>query len=243
MFNLFKKKPKVTSVAPLTTDIHSHLLPELDDGVNSVEESLEILKEMQQLGYQKVITTPHIMSEVYPNTSGQIREQLEVMRQAIEEEGLAIELEAAAEYYLDEGFMELLKTPGELLTFGGKYLLFEMPFMNKPVFWKQAVYQIRQLGLQPVLAHPERYIFLQQDPSLVDELLEQQVLLQLNLNSLAGKYSKEARKCAEMLVERQVISFAGSDCHHIQHLLTLRQALQKSAYSKLTQQKLLNNEV
>jgi protein-tyrosine phosphatase len=243
VFKFFKKKKKVSSVSPLTIDLHSHLLPGLDDGVTSVEESIEILKEMQALGYRKVITTPHVMKGFYPNTAEQVREKLQVMRQAIREHGLTIRMEAAAEYYLDEDFMKLLKTPHELLVISGEYLLFETPFMNKPAFLKEAIFQISNLGWKPILAHPERYIYLQQDPQLLDELLEMKVLLQINLNSLAGKYSKEAKQLAESLIERKLVSFVGSDCHHIQHLKTLRAAIQKPSFKKLMEQGVLNNKL
>src|SRR5690554_964389 len=130
MIDLFSKKPKNDNSYPLEVDVHSHLLPGIDDGVGSYEESIEILQLMKRLGYRKVITTPHVMTEYYPNNREIIMDKLRGLREAMEKAGLEMVVEAAAEYYLDESFMALLETPEKIMVFGKNYLLFETSFIN-----------------------------------------------------------------------------------------------------------------
>lgn len=240
MLGLFKKKNK-PSVLPLKIDVHSHLLPGIDDGVSSWEESLEILREFIELGYKKVITTPHVLSDYYPNTPAIILEKLTELRGLIEEQNLPIEVEAAAEYFLDETFLHKLENNEQLLSFGNNYLLFETSFINKPNFLIDAIFKISAQGYKPVMAHPERYIYLLDNPELIDELLDRDVYLQLNINSLTGYYSKKSKKFAKKLIDRKCISFLGSDCHNKRHLSVIKEASFLKSFQKITQQKLLNN--
>ncbi|MGI9545453.1 MAG: tyrosine-protein phosphatase [Cyclobacteriaceae bacterium] len=226
---------------PLLVDMHSHLIPDVDDGVDTVAESLEILIRLSELGYQKAITTPHVMGDYYPNDINTIKPKLNELQELILQESIDIEIEAAAEYYLDEHFMQLLQTPDQLLTFGANYLLIETSFINEPAFLREGIFQIISAGLQPVLAHPERYVFIQNDPEIAEDLVERGVLLQLNLLSLTGYYSKAARKVAEKLIDQELVSFAGSDCHNIRHLSSMTDVLDGKYYKKLMQLELLNN--
>ncbi|MDN5216226.1 capsular biosynthesis protein [Fulvivirgaceae bacterium BMA12] len=240
VFSLFKKQV-AASVLPLTIDVHSHLLPGIDDGVESWEESLLILEELINLGYHKVITTPHVLSDHYPNTPEIILSKLRELKQLVEENNLSIEVEAAAEYFLDETFLNNLENNEKLLTFGDNYLLFETSFINKPTFLIEAIFKISSQGYKPVLAHPERYIYMQENPKLVDELVEREVFLQLNINSLTGYYSKGAKKFAEKLIDKNYISFLGSDCHNERHLAVIKEACGMKYFKKITQLNLLNN--
>ena len=225
----------------MLVDMHSHLIPDVDDGVDTVEESLEILIRLSELGYQKVITTPHVMGDYYPNDASTIVPKLNQLIELVIKEGIDIEIEAAAEYYLDEHFMHLLQTPEQLLTFGNNYLLIETSFINEPAFLREGIFQIISAGLQPVLAHPERYVFIQNDPDIANDLVERGVQLQLNLLSLAGYYSKAARKIAEKLIDQKLVSFVGSDCHNFRQLGSMTDVLNGKYYKKLMQMELLNN--
>ncbi len=222
-------------------DVHSHLIPGVDDGVQSVEESLEILQMMSNLGYQKVITTPHVMHDFYPNTTEGIRSRVKVLQEKVDLVGIDLEVEAAAEYYLDEHFIQMLDDDQPLLTFGDNYLLFETSFLNEPAYLREGIFKIISKGLKPVLAHPERYVFAQNKPELLEELIERGVLLQLNTISLSGYYSKEARKLAEMLIDEKVISFLGTDCHNIKHLRAITETLDSKYFAKAMELPLLNN--
>ncbi len=213
MFNFFKKAPEIKKL-PFLVDIHSHLLPGIDDGVKSFEESLHILKIFEGLGYKKVITTPHVMSDYYKNTSESILNKLHQTRDFLKDKNIDIKLDAAAEYYLDENFIEQLMSNEKLLTLGDNYLLFETSFLNKPAFLEDAIFNINTQGYKPVLAHPERYGYLENDEGLVDNLKNMGLYFQLNYLSLTGFYSKSIQKFAVKLLKRNLIDFIGTDCHN-----------------------------
>lgn len=213
MFNLFKKK-KTNYTLPIWVDIHSHLLPGLDDGVKSIEETIYILKILKKLGYQKVITTPHVMSDHYPNTSADIITKLDEVKKLLQKHQINIKIEAAAEYYLDENLIEKINNKERLLTFGKNFLLFETSFFNKPAFLEEAIFQMNTQGYQPVLAHPERYGYLQNDLKLLEKLKNMNIFLQMNLLSFTDYYSVDVKKFARKLLKANLIDFVGTDCHN-----------------------------
>ena len=241
MLSLFKKKDTQKSVRPLMVDVHSHLIPGIDDGVKTMEESLDILAKMSAMGYQKVITTPHVMHDFYPNTGEHILEQVEILQRRVDAVGIDMEVEAAAEYYLDEHFVQMLDERASLLTFGDNYLLFETSFLNEPAYLRESIFKIISNGMKPVLAHPERYVFLQNKPEKIEDLLERGVLLQLNTISLTGYYSKEARKLAETLIDEKTVSFLGTDCHNHKHLKAMSETIDSKYFDKAMRLPLLNN--
>ncbi|MEL7005654.1 MAG: CpsB/CapC family capsule biosynthesis tyrosine phosphatase, partial [Bacteroidota bacterium] len=242
VIGLFKKNKRVTTQEQLKVDLHSHLIPQIDDGVESTEESLEILKELVNLGYQKVITTPHIMSDFFNNSEEKILTGLNSLRSAIRSENIPITIEAAAEYYLDEAFYERISDPkDEFLTFGNNFLLFETSFMNEPFYLKDFIFKITSRGITPVMAHPERYAYIQANYDMIDDLLNRGVLLQININSLDGYYSKEVKRLAERIIDEGKVHFIGSDCHNAKHLSVLKKARERKYYMKALDLPLLNN--
>ena len=242
MFNLFAKNKKNLFV-PWGVDIHSHLLPGLDDGVKSVEESIYILRILQKLGYRKVITTPHVMSDHYPNSKIDILTKLKIVNEAIRENNLNIKLEAAAEYYLDEVFIQKIGAQDELLTFGENYLLFETSFFNKPAFMEEAIFNMNAHGYQPVLAHPERYAYLLNDLKLLYKLKNMNLLLQMNMLSLAGHYSREVKLFSKKLLKANLIDFIGSDCHNALQANEIMKMLNTSNIKALDSQNILNKSL
>lgn len=219
--DLFKRKPE--EIPPLDlgwlgADMHSHLIPGIDDGSKSMEESLELLRRLEGFGLKKVITTPHIMSEYYRNTPEIIGMGLEDLRKAAKAEGISLQLEAAAEYYMDEIFLEKVKAEEPMLTFGDNYILVETGFINKPQMLLDIIFNLEMAGYKPILAHPERYQYLIADKKLQEELIERKLLFQVNLLSLTGFYSKQVKDFAEMLVDRGVVSLLGTDCHNARYL-------------------------
>ena len=181
--SLFSKKKNFKGLLS-TTDLHSHLLPGIDDGVQSIEESLEVIRGFINLGFKKLVTTPHIMHDFYKNDADIILGKLEEVRKALAEASLEIEIEAAAEYYLDEYFLALINSETKLLSFGDNYVLFELSFMTKPLTIKEAVFSMQTKGYKPVLAHAERYLYYHDSIKSLQELASNGVLLQLNLLSL-----------------------------------------------------------
>lgn len=225
-------------------DMHSHLIPGIDDGSESIEESIELIKRMVDLGYQKIITTPHIMGDFYKNTPEIISEGLETVRGALKKENVEVVIEAAAEYYLDEWFVEKLDRKDELLTFGGNYLLVETSYLNRPSNLFDIIFKIQSAGYKVVLAHPERYTYMYDDFSAYEKLYSKNIYFQLNLNSLSGYYSPMAKKISEKLIDKRMIQFIGTDCHGDRHLDCLESKTRKSKYySRLLKLPLLNDSV
>ncbi|WP_233454843.1 tyrosine-protein phosphatase [Hymenobacter negativus] len=234
------------SLAALAVDMHSHLLPGLDDGAETVEHSLDLLRALRGLGYRKLVMTPHIMGDFYKNTPEGIRAALKRLREAAAAAGLHdVALECAAEYYLDEFLGRKLADGTEMLTFGGdkRYLLFETSYMNEPLNLFDTIFEMKAQGYQPVLAHPERYTYLYGRFAEIEKMRHDHgVLLQVNLNSLAGYYSPAAKKVAEQLIDGELVDFVGTDAHHLRHTDTLAQRTLPQPYmEKLLKLPLLNN--
>ena len=240
--SLFGKKKSFTGLLS-TTDLHSHLLPGIDDGVQSIQESIDVIKGFKNLGYKKLITTPHIMYDFYKNDAEIIQSKLKDVRQAINEESIEIEIGAAAEYYLDEYFLELINSDEKLLSFGSNYVLFELSFMSKPMILKEAIFNMQTKGYKPVLAHAERYLYYHKNINELTELHDTGVLLQLNLLSLSGFYSKEVKKMANKLIDLNMISFIGSDCHNANQLSFLADTLNSADMNSVKALNLLNNNI
>lgn len=233
-------------LAALKADMHSHLLPGLDDGAETLAHSLDLLRELRTLGFSKLVMTPHIMGDFYKNTPEGIRHALATLRAAATEAGLGdIALECAAEYYLDEWLGRKLAAGTELLTFGGeqRYLLIETSYLNEPLNLTGTLFELQAAGYRPVLAHPERYVYFYSRFTEIEKLRQEHgVLLQLNLNSLAGYYSPAARQVAEKLIDAGLVDFVGTDTHHLRHTAALANKTVKSAYfRKLMELPLLNN--
>ncbi|WP_018476787.1 tyrosine-protein phosphatase [Pontibacter roseus] len=242
--NLFgKEEAQVDSLGTIGVDMHSHILPGIDDGAATVEQSLELVRAMKELGYRKLIMTPHIMSDFYRNTPEIIRGQLQVLQQAVQEEGLDMELACAAEHYLDEALLQKLEDGEELLTFGDNYLLFETSFLNEPLNLREAIFRMQSQGYKPVLAHPERYTYFYGKFDDLVRLREQGVLLQPNLNSLSGYYSPGAKMVVEKLIDAGLVDFLGSDAHSLKHTANLQKVLCSKHLVKALELPLLNNQL
>jgi tyrosine-protein phosphatase YwqE len=243
LLSLFKKQVQVSEDV-LLVDMHSHILPGIDDGAADEDDSMRLIKELSALGYKKLIATPHIMGDFFKNTPEIINSKLELIRKKIKEENIEIEIDAAAEYYLDEWFMKMLDEASVLLTFGKNFLLFETSYINEPSYLAEAIFKIKTLGYKPVLAHPERYTYLYSDFKNFEKLYEKEVLFQININSLTGYYSKPAQKFAEKLIEKNMVDFIGTDCHAVRHIEAMRKSRKSKIYSKvLLNSKLLNNSL
>lgn len=240
---IFSKKEQLLDPADLSvlkTDVHSHFIPGIDDGAKTIDDSLELLEAMQNFGFQKVITTPHVMSDYYKNTPEIILSGLDQVRNAAQKKGLTIKIEAAAEYYLDFDLEEKIKSKN-LLTFGDQYVLFELPFVGEPQNLNRAVFEMQMAGYKPVLAHVERYAFWHQDFDKIQSLFDKGVILQLNMNSLSGHYSIPTKKMAEKLVQLNMIGLLGSDCHNMNHIALMNQSSRSPfLHTLLKKQNLLN---
>ena len=252
MLSLFRKKSRededLASIRMLKVDMHSHILPGLDDGAETMEQSVALVKSMQNLGFDKLIATPHVMSDFYRNTPEGINNRLLELRTALRQQNVSVQIEAAAEYYLDEWLIEKLQKNEPLLTFGApagnhRYLLFEISYINPSPQLAEAVFLMRASGYRPVLAHPERYLYMYDDFKKLKDLYQNGVYFQINVNSLTGYYSKIAQLLAEKLIENRMVHFLGSDCHAQRHLDVLSHARSGKYYRKALELDLLNNSL
>jgi len=243
VINFFRKKLPALPDKAIHVDIHSHLLPGLDDGVQTYEESLEILKKFESLGYHKVITTPHVMGDIFINSNQDIQDKLMELRDRISHAQLIIKVEAAAEYYLDETLVKRIESQEDFLTFGSNYLLFETSYMNEPIFFHDIIFKLSSLGYRPVLAHPERYLYLQENPEQIEDLINRGLYMQLNVNSLEGYFSLGAKMIARRMVKNRQVNFVGSDCHNLNHLEILEQVIKTRSYKKALKLDLINNSL
>ncbi|MDY0137979.1 MAG: CpsB/CapC family capsule biosynthesis tyrosine phosphatase, partial [Thiomicrospira sp.] len=183
--NLFKASSNASKadMSAIGTDMHSHLIPGIDDGSDSLETSIELIKGMQALGYKKLITTPHIQGEFYRNTPEIILSGLKRVQRELAKQHINIGLQAAAEYLIDDKFEEKYKS-GELLTFGKKHLLVEFSYFNEHPRWRDFFFDLQIAGYNIILAHPERYSYFFREFGKYEEIKDRGVLFQININSL-----------------------------------------------------------
>ncbi|MCB0402396.1 MAG: histidinol phosphatase [Flavobacteriales bacterium] len=241
--NIFSKKPKLEpiSLSVFGADIHSHLIPGIDDGAPDMEASINMIRRFKELGYKKVVTTPHVMCDYYKNTPEIILSGLDKVREELARQHIDFEISAAAEYNLDDGLAELIEKK-QILTFGDNHVLFELPFMSEPPNFQEIVFNFQMAGYKPILAHPERYSYWYSDFDKYEELKARGVLLQMNLLSLTGHYSPQTKKIAEKMVDAGLIDAVGTDCHRIEHLTLLEQHLNLPHMHQLAAQEKLFNK-
>jgi protein-tyrosine phosphatase len=244
--NLFRKSQlgEPIDLSLIGIDMHSHFIPGIDDGAKTMKDSIELLRSMEELGYKKVITTPHVMGDFFRNTTAIITTGLEQVRNAAKAEGLKIEIEAAAEYYYDYDLEGKIRSE-RLLTFGMDYFLFEVSYMNAPDNLDAFIFLLQTNGYKPVLAHPERYPFwYSKNLEHFERLKDKGVHFQLNINALTGHYSAGAKKVAEQMIEKGWYEFLGSDCHHPGHIELMKKARNENALQQLISSgKLLNGSL
>ena len=225
MFTLFKSKPVLKDLIPDGhIDIHSHLLPGIDDGARTFEDTLRLTQALQGFGVSQFITTPHIIQYVWDNTHDQILSKKETTVLELEKNKITIPFNAAAEYLMDDQFVRLFQS-GELLTLKDNYVLVEMSYINAPIQLYSILFDLQVAGYIPVLAHPERYLFYHNNFSEYEKLKRAGCLFQLNLLSVVGYYGAEITKIAEQLLAKGMYTYVGSDVHHDNHIASFEQKI------------------
>jgi len=233
MFGLFKKKKERHAnfnYDSIMVDMHSHVLPGIDDGAKTPEDSIILIRKMIELGIKKIIATPHIMVDFYRNTPETINNALNILKAELIKENIDIPVEAAAEHYFDETF-EARVDERKLLTMGDNYALFEFSFINKPPNAITVIQKMNDMGYKPILAHPERYPYM--DLEQFKNLHTWGCNFQLNTISLTGYYGREAKRMAESLIDNELVDFISSDMHHPKHAAALKDALRTTYIEKL----------
>ena len=244
MLGWFKKSAKnldPIDFSDVRVDIHSHLIPGIDDGARDLDDSIAMIKELKNQGFSKIITTPHIMSDLYKNTPEIINSGLDDLKNRLIYEKIDVEVAVAAEYYVDYDFEQRIGKE-RFLTFGENYILIEFSFLESPMNMYDIIFKLQLEGYVVVLAHPARYQYF--DIEDYRSLINRGVLFQLNLLSIIGYYSKQVKKNADLLIKNKFISFIGTDCHNINHAKLYHNCMaSKSWHDLLNSKVLLNNSL
>lgn len=218
MFNLFQKRYFVQDSLDGFVDIHNHILPGIDDGAANLEASKDLIEGFEKIGIKEFICTPHIMNDYYPNTPKSINQALQTLKDYLCKEGKQIKIKAAAEYMMDQAFLELLEKE-KLLCLKENLVLVEMSYFQPPINLHEILFKLQTAQYKPVLAHPERYGFFHSKRlDKYKDLKSRGCLFQLNVLSLTGHYGKSIQDIAFKLLEDQMIDFLGTDTHQMRHL-------------------------
>jgi protein-tyrosine phosphatase len=216
---LKKSKPLLKDVIPIDyVDIHSHLLPGIDDGAKTILDSIHLITRLSDIGITQFITTPHIINSVWNNTKESIEMTYDSTIETLNNEGVKVILNTAAEYMMDSFFFDLLKKEKPLLTLKDNYVLVEMSYLNPPLQLYDLIFEIQIAGYKPILAHPERYLFYYNNFNEFQKLKKAGCLFQLNLLSTVGYYGNVVTSITEKLLQKEMYDFVGSDVHHENHV-------------------------
>lgn len=241
--NIFKKE-EIIPLDPsiLEVDMHSHLIPGIDDGAANMDETMGMLRRFKSLGYRKVITTPHIKLGSFDNTTEIIRSGYDEVKKVMKAEGLDLEFDVAAEYFFDYSFMEKIES-GDLMTFSNNHILVEYAFGQPPVGQHEMFFQLQMKGLKPILAHFERYPYYHGTVKDAQELRDKGIKIQVNLGSFFGHYGPQIQKQAELMLKEGAIDLVSSDCHRMEHLELFEQHLGHKNIASLRELKLYNSKL
>lgn len=229
-FSFFNKKVDF-NFAELGVDMHSHLIPGIDDGATDLNNSIQLIKGLQDVGFKKLITTPHIMADYYQNTPEIILRGLDKVRTELNAQGIDMEMDASAEYYFDENLIGLIKSK-RILPLNKKYLLFELSYINLPNGLPNLIFDIQNAGYIPILAHPERYPFYHEKFEEYEAIVDKGCLLQLNFLSLSGNYGPGVKKIATKLLDKNLVSFLATDLHNQRHVDRMKKSITENAIVK-----------
>jgi len=222
MLTIFSKKNFLIDFLEGCIDIHNHILPGIDDGAKSVEDSITFLKELKAIGINHFICTPHIMFNFYDNNPKTIKKAYKKLRKEMKAHGLKnIVLDYSAEHMIDENFETILNS-NDILPLGKNHLLIEMSYLQPSINFEIAVNKIKSSAFFPVFAHPERYQYLNSEPSSYEHYRSMGLKFQLNLLSLGGYYGGHIKKTALKLLEKNAYDYMGSDIHNIEHIKALK---------------------
>jgi protein-tyrosine phosphatase len=205
----------------IEVDIHSHLIPAVDDGSPDLATSIGLIKQMQDFGIKKIITTPHI-SELYPNSNDAILDGLFRLKKALTSQGVELELTVAAEYMVNDIFERMILDDLPLLTLPERYILIEIPHISEPANFYKVLSLLTKKGYKPILAHPERYRFYNRNLFDYEKIKSYGCFFQMNILSIIGYYGHSINECAWSLLNNKMIDFVGSDIHNDRHISAIK---------------------
>lgn len=246
LFSFLSSKPKKLNedidLSILETDLHSHLIPGVDDGSQSIAESIELIKALKGFGYKKLITTPHVFYNSFPEGISILQDKLIELKNVVKENNIDIQLELGCELMLDDDVRDRIKNK-EIITFSDNYLLFEIP-MNAEIYGLENwLFDLQLEGYNLIIAHPERYSFLFKNKTKIDSLRNRGILFQLNMMSLSEYYGKDVQQSAQWMVDNHLIDLVGSDCHGIRHIEAIKNTLRNPYLKRLIDSGNLKNNL
>lgn len=251
MFSFFKKKNtqapissvSVTDFSFLGCDMHSHMVPGIDDGSQSLDDSIKFIKGLNEVGFKKFITTPHIHGEMYDNDTTKVQSYFKKLQEYIQEHMPGVSIDVSAEYFLDNYFQDQVLPKG-LMPFGNNNVLVEVSMAGWPRNFRDLIFNVQANGYRPILAHPERYLY-ETDIRIYAELKAKGILLQMNLLSIIGYYGREVQANAEKMMEQNLYDLCGTDLHHERHLAKVMAmpAKHPEVMNKLSEYGFKNNEL
>ena len=194
-------------------DIHSHILNNVDDGSDSLENTLNILRKAEEAGFSDIILTPHYIENYYENTKDLISEKINELKQSLYREEIIVNLHQGNEIMLTDNTPKILQECDISSLANSRYILFELPFSNRILNFENIIFELKEIGAIPVLAHPERYIYIQENPDELLKMMNLGILVQSNYGSVMGLYGKKAKVTAEILLKNKLIHFLSSDTH------------------------------
>ncbi len=214
IFNLFKSKPTLKELIPNGfVDIHSHILPGIDDGAKNVDESIKLISSMNKIGFKKIIGTPHTITGLYDNTNKSISDSYNKLKSF----DIEVEINYSSEYMIEPYLFEKIEEK-TIIPLKENYVLIEMSYIDKPTFLYDIIFGFKINGYIPVLAHPERYGFLFSDFQNFLKLKRRGCKFQINLLSLTGYYGKKVTSVCQKLINKNLVDFVGSDIHNMHHV-------------------------
>ena len=226
MFSFFKKKPELSNLnrfISIDQDMHSHILPGIDDGAPDLATSMELVKGLYALGIRKTIATPHVIGDMFRNSPETILPALKILQDEVAREGMDLKISAAAEYMMDDYFLSLLKGKQPLLPIDKNIILTEFSYAIPPSNSDEISFEIFTAGYQPILAHPERYSYFHgKKYKQYHDLKDMGFLFQVNLLSVTGYYGIPVAKAARYLLDNGMVDHVGTDMHHVRHLEALK---------------------
>lgn len=233
MFNIFKRSKGAVEPQEFffKTDIHCHVLPGIDDGSPDAATSVELIKRMKAWGLERIIASPHVTNLTFPNTPETVGAARKALKKALADDGTDMVIENSAEYRIDDLFARELEAE-RLMTLPNNYILIENPFVREPGNLDSVIFDLQVRGLRPILVHPERYSYYYKHHERYEVLHNAGAMFQINVLSLAGGYGKDERKIAEILIEKGLVDFVGTDLHNAAHADIIDRYLASSDYLK-----------
>ena len=221
MFSIFNSKKKLASKLGEFTDIHNHILPGIDDGAKTPQDSLMLLKEFKELGITNIICTPHTISDYYPNTPQTITEAEHILKDYLADKNHnEFKIRSSSEYMMDSSFVEMIDAKN-IIPLKDRLVLVEMSYLQPPINLREILFKMGNAGFTPVLAHPERYAFYHKNYAIYEEL-GSICKFQLNALSISGYYGPGIAKIALQLLAEDKYAFIGTDTHHMRHIEALK---------------------